>query len=45
MPNKVVITPYDPEWPALFAELRARLRGAGSIPQKAAIRNAIEPAF
>jgi GrpB-like predicted nucleotidyltransferase (UPF0157 family) len=28
MPNKVVITPYDPEWPALFAELRARLRGA-----------------
>ena len=28
MPDKVIMAPYDPEGPALFAELRAMLRGA-----------------
>ena len=28
MPEKVVIVPYDPEWPALFARLGADLRQA-----------------
>jgi GrpB-like predicted nucleotidyltransferase (UPF0157 family) len=32
MPDKVVIVPYDPEWPQLFSELGAALRKAlGSI--------------
>jgi GrpB-like predicted nucleotidyltransferase (UPF0157 family) len=32
MPDKVVIVPYDPEWPQLFSELGAALRGAlGSV--------------
>jgi GrpB-like predicted nucleotidyltransferase (UPF0157 family) len=32
MPDRVVIVPYDPEWPQLFSELGAALRGAlGSV--------------
>jgi GrpB-like predicted nucleotidyltransferase (UPF0157 family) len=32
MPDKVVIVPYAPEWPQLFSELGAALRGAlGSV--------------
>jgi GrpB-like predicted nucleotidyltransferase (UPF0157 family) len=35
MPDPIVIVPYDPEWPALFAELGARLR---SVLGSAALR-------
>lgn len=28
MKDRVIVVPYDPEWPELFAELGARLRGA-----------------
>ena len=28
MSEKIVVVPYDPEWPALFARLGADLRGA-----------------
>ncbi|MCE5238847.1 GrpB family protein [bacterium] len=28
MPDSIIIVPYDPEWPRLFAELGARLRRA-----------------
>lgn len=35
MADKVVILPYDPEWPQLFSELGAALRGAlGSVAQR-----------
>jgi GrpB-like predicted nucleotidyltransferase (UPF0157 family) len=28
MPDKVIVVPYDPEWPVLFARLGTELRGA-----------------
>jgi GrpB-like predicted nucleotidyltransferase (UPF0157 family) len=35
MPDKVVIAPYDPEWPQLFSELGAALRDAlGDVAQR-----------